>query len=516
MKKISIYLLLMLVAGLTFTACGDDEAGYTPEVIDNPVSGVAITNATADGIVLPDAGATTTVSVALTPANGGDVERYYFDYTSSDPNIFTVDKNGLITAIGAGSATLNIIAQNNVFVKTSCKVTVVGTRITAIDLPVARTIAHPNYLDLRAAATITPSDASVQTLSYASSNPLVATVDEIGIVWAVWEGATTITATATDGSGMSATCEITVTITPVSTITFRACTLNLISNVIANNATSGTLHVNTRRNLLTTGNTTTEYNPDITLLKSGTNSGSNRIIYAPTAASRNTLSYTSSASTVVDVESDANNYLVIKPQNAPGIATVLIEATDGHGASATLTVVNHAVYNRTGWTIVDASPSGMNAQDEGGPAENVISDEDASAGFVKSNTYTTDPLGADVTESYFVVDLGVPTKFDYMLTEVIWSNLAPTNTTQTAQRPRQVSLFGSNTLASPITSTTWTSIQASIAVNHGSYYIVPIALAQSSTYRYVKVVIWSSSATSNTYKSYPYWLLKNFWLGSAE
>jgi hypothetical protein len=502
MKKISIYLLLMLVAGLTFTACGDDEAGYTPEVIDNPVSGVAITNATADGIVLPDAGATTTVSVAVTPANGGDAERYYFDYTSSDPNIFTVDKNGLITAIGAGSATLNIIAQNNISVKTSCKVTVVGIRITAIDLPVSRTITHPNNFDLRAAATITPSNASVQTLSYTSSNPLAATVDESGIVWAEWEGTTTITVTATDGSGVSATCEITVTITPITSIFFRAITLNLISNVIANNATSGTLHVNTRRNLLSS----TECNPDITLLKSGTNSSTNRIIYQPTTVSRNTLSYTSSAPTVVDVASDANNYLVIKPQNTPGTATVLIEATDGYGAAATLTVVNHAIYDRTSWAIVDHSPAEA-YQGTGGPIENAISDEDVAAGLVKPDTYNNSPQG--FTESYFVVDLGASTKFDYMLTEVVWVD----GQSSAAYRINYVSLYGANTFDG--TSTSWTTIQENISVNHASYYIVPVRLNQLSTYRYVKVKAWNSSTTAS-YKNYPIWVLKNFWLGSAE
>lgn len=503
MNKISIYLLLMLVASFTFTACGDDEAGYTPEVIDNPVSGVTVTNATTDGIVLPDAGATTTVNVALTPANGGDAERYYFEYTSSDPNIFTVDENGLITAVGAGSAILNVVAQNNTYVKTSCKVTVVGTRITAIDLPAGLTTLHPNYLDLRTAATITPSDASIQTLSYTSSNPLAATVDEGGIVWPVWEGATTITATATDGSGVSATCEITVTITPVASIIFRAITLNLISNVIATNATSGTLHVNTRRNLLSS----TECNPDITITKSGTNSGSNRFIYQPSTASRITLSYTSSAPTVVNVESDASNNLVIKPQpNSPGTATVLIEATDGHGAAATLTVVNHAVYDRTGWSVVDHSPDGA-YNGEGGPAENIISDEDVTGSLVKPDTYNNNPQG--FTESYFVVDLGSPTKFDYMLTETVWSTAVAAN----GYRINRISLYGANTFNG--TSTSWTAIQENITLNHSSYYIVPIQLSQLSTYRYVKVVAWNNSTTAS-YKAYPVWLIKNFWLGRAE
>jgi uncharacterized protein YjdB len=359
-------------------------------------------------------------------------------------------------------------------------------------------------LDLRAAATITPSNASIQTLSFTSSDPLVATVDEGGIVWPVWEGVTTITATATDGSGVSATCEVTVTITPITSIIFRAVTLNLISNVIANNATSGTLHVNTRRNLLSS----TECNPDITLTKSGTNSGTNRFIYQPSGASRNTLSYTSSAPTVVDVASDAGNNLLIKPQqNSPGTATVLIEATDGHGAAATLTVVNHAVYARTGWSIVDHSPDGA-YNNEGGPVENIISDEDVTGSLVKPDTYNNNPQG--FTESYFVVDLGAPTKFDYMLTEAVWSTAV---SNANGYRINRVSLYGSNTFNGA--STSWTPVQENITVNHPSYYIVPIQLSQLHTYRYVKVVAWNNSTTAS-YKAYPIWLIKNFWLGSAE
>jgi uncharacterized protein YjdB len=505
MKKFSIYLSLLLVAGFMFMACSEDEVGYTPEVIDNPVAGVTITNATADGIVLPDAGATTTVSVALTPANGGDAERYYFEYTSSDPNIFTVDKNGLITAIGAGWATLTITAQNNVSVKTSCKVTVVGTRVTAIDLPANLLATHPttSYLDLRAAATITPSDASIKTLSYTSSNPLVATVDEGGIVWPVWEGVTTITATATDGSGVSATCEVTVNITPITSVFFRAITLNLISNVIANSATSGTIHVNTRRNLLSS----TECNPDITITKSGTNSSTNRIIYQPSSVSLNTLNYTSSAPTVVEVEANGSNELVVKPKNTPGTATVLIEAADGHGAAATLTVVNHVVYDRAGWSIVDHSLDGA-YQNEGGPVENIISDEDVTGSLVKPDAYNNNPQG--ITESYFVVDLGTPTKFDYMLTEAVWSTAV---SNANGYRINRVSLYGANTFDGAATS--WTAIQENITVNHPSYYIVPIHLNQLSTYRYVKVVAWNNSTTTS-YRAYPIWLIKNFWLGSAE
>jgi hypothetical protein len=486
-------------------ACSSDEENtLSPVVTGNFVSAITITNG---DITLPDIGATATVQVSATPSDADGVGNY--EFRSSNTRVFTVDNEGVVTATGQGSAFLSVVAKNNIEAATKCNVRVVGKLVETITIAntyknrsVTLTNTAPTF-ELMQQITITPDDAYNRQLKYTTLDPEVAIVNENGRVTPLWEGLGRIVAEATDGSNISDTCYLTVTITPITSIFFRAITLNLISNVIADNATSGTLHVNTRRNLLSG----TECNPDITLPKSGTNSSTNRIIYAPAAASRNTLSYTSSALTVVDVESDANNYLVIKPQNAPGTATVLIEATDGHGApAATLTVVNHAVYDRKSWTIVDHSPAEA-YQDTGGPIEKAISDEDAAAGLVKPDTYNNNPQG--FAESYFVVDLGASTKFDYMLTETAWID----GQTASAYRINLVSLYGANTFDGA--STSWTTIQENISVNQNSYYIVPIRLSQLSTYRYVKVKAWNSS-TTNSYKNYPIWVLKNFWLGSAE
>ena len=59
--------------------------------------------------------------------------------------------------------------------------------------------------------TATPADAFNTRVSWSSSNESVATVDENGLVSAIAGGTATITATATDGSGKSATCSVTVT-----------------------------------------------------------------------------------------------------------------------------------------------------------------------------------------------------------------------------------------------------------------------------------------------------------------
>ena len=60
-------------------------------------------------------------------------------------------------------------------------------------------------------ATVAPENAANKALKWASSNEDVATVAPDGTVTAVKAGAATITATAADGSGKSATCTVTVT-----------------------------------------------------------------------------------------------------------------------------------------------------------------------------------------------------------------------------------------------------------------------------------------------------------------
>ena len=59
-------------------------------------------------------------------------------------------------------------------------------------------------------ATITPADATVKTLYWSSDNPKVASVGQNGLVHGLSDGEATITAKAIDGSGVVATCHVTV------------------------------------------------------------------------------------------------------------------------------------------------------------------------------------------------------------------------------------------------------------------------------------------------------------------
>ena len=64
---------------------------------------------------------------------------------------------------------------------------------------------------LQLIATVLPEFCRNNTLTWTSDNEEVATVDENGLVTAVGEGTATITATANDGSGVAASCVVTVT-----------------------------------------------------------------------------------------------------------------------------------------------------------------------------------------------------------------------------------------------------------------------------------------------------------------
>ena len=513
MKNI-YYLLIFFLAGLaTFfvAACSEDEVTRSSaivEVIGNPVTGITITNATGGVITLSDINAAVTAQVSGTPSNAEDAGNYVF--TSSDNKVFSVTREGVITATGYGEATLSVVAQHNTAVSATCKVLVVGTRVTAIEFnpstfTITRTNAAGPVTTLAQYVTITPSDASVKTLKYTSSNPEVAIISDDGDVWALWEGTTIIKVEALDGSGVFTTCTYTVNITPVTSITFNNITLNNVSNVITTGSTSGTLHINDVSNALGTSENLT-----VTIPR-GSGTTANNMRYQPSTASSSTFSYNiPSNENAYTVEANTSNALVITPnKGVAGSATISIDATDGYGAHAELTVVMHKTIDRTNWSIVSASPSGVYDYSEndhwGGPIENIIKDG-ISAGLVKNDTYNNNPQG--IPETYFTIDMGATTTFDY-----VYIALHDWVTPNNYIKINRFTLSGSNDNA---TYTLLTSEGSGGTGSGNGTFVVPTniynigyVLTQPHTYRYLKVVVWNTN-TGASYKNVPYWLMKDF------
>jgi hypothetical protein len=132
-------------------------------------------------------------------------------WTSSNSAIATVDAAGKVTALKTGTATITVTTTDGN--KTAaCEVTVVPE---GAPIPVAQVTLDRETLSLiinktlTLTATITPDEATDQTVTWTSSNSAIATVDASGTVTGIAAGTATITVTTTDGN-KTATCEVTV------------------------------------------------------------------------------------------------------------------------------------------------------------------------------------------------------------------------------------------------------------------------------------------------------------------
>ena len=84
-------------------------------------------------------------------------------------------------------------------------------QVTATGISVSQSSAQLTVGEtLQLTATVAPSNATNKTVTWRSSNTTVATVSGTGLVTAVSAGTATITATTTDGTNLSATCQLTV------------------------------------------------------------------------------------------------------------------------------------------------------------------------------------------------------------------------------------------------------------------------------------------------------------------
>ncbi len=143
----------------------------------------------------------------VAPENADDVS---VKWTSSNPKVAKVDQNGKVTAVKKGTAVITCEAKDGSGVKATCKVTVKNKLITKITLNKTKaTLAKGKTLQLKVKA-IKPADAFNQKVKWSTSNKKVATVDKNGKVKAIGKGSCVITCAATDGSGIKATCKITV------------------------------------------------------------------------------------------------------------------------------------------------------------------------------------------------------------------------------------------------------------------------------------------------------------------
>ncbi len=314
-----------------------------------PVSGVTLSQ---DDAVLTVGGETLTLTATVAPANAKDKT---VSWTTSNDAVATVDANGVVTAVSAGTATITATATNGtddtsddktatctVTVTQNYKVTLAdgtedsgnwtispanpqpgdvvtitygGTKkvksvkavkkaavikVTIITLNKTETTINVGSTETLSVTAIDPSNATDKTYTWNSDNTAVATVDADGVVTAKAAGTANITATANDGSGVTATCAVTV-IVPVSSITI-------------NNAPTEALFVNSKGTLTAT--------------------------VLPDNATEKTVTWSSSDPDYVSINATTGEYEV---KGTKGYGSATITASAG-GKTATCTITGKVIY----------------------------------------------------------------------------------------------------------------------------------------------------------------------------
>ena len=139
-------------------------------------------------------GTTSQVIATISPSNANQS----ISWSSSNPRVATVDSNGLIRAVGIGTAT--IIARTVNDLTANVKVTVGDYSLNVKNIMITTNyIVLPVGISKQLAVAFTPANASNKTVSWSSSNPSVATVDNSGNVKAISPGSAIIKATSNDG-----------------------------------------------------------------------------------------------------------------------------------------------------------------------------------------------------------------------------------------------------------------------------------------------------------------------------
>lgn len=162
-------------------------------------------------------------------------------YLSSDPAVATVDSNGIVTGVSGGSAIILVTTVERGLVA-SMKVTVYEF-VTSIKINNSSPYIN-NGVTRRLTVDVAPKTATNQGVKWSSSNSSVIRVSSNGNITAVGYGTAVITATATDGSGISDSVVITsvrpvqsVTVNPTSVTVMEGGEVTVNVTVTPNNAT---------------------------------------------------------------------------------------------------------------------------------------------------------------------------------------------------------------------------------------------------------------------------------------
>lgn len=203
----------------TITATVDGVSASTDAItVKTPAVGATGVSLNSDKLELKVGGVASKLIATVEPANATNQN---LEWVSSNEDVATVDQEGNVTPVSAGSATVTVKTVDG-GLTAACKVTVIQP-VTGISLDLHDTkIVGAGTQQL--VATVAPVDAS-QAVVWKSDDESVAKVDQNGLVTAVSKGKANVVVTTADGS-LSDTCKVEVS-NPVVGITVDSASINL-------------------------------------------------------------------------------------------------------------------------------------------------------------------------------------------------------------------------------------------------------------------------------------------------
>ena len=118
-------------------------------------------------------------------------------WSSSNNDVATVDDSGVVTAVSAGTAIITVTTSDGI--KDSCTITVKGNDIPESITISSKEVYVTRYSTKQLTCSVTPTGANTD-VTWTSTNPLIASIDENGVVTGNMAGSTIIIATSADGS----------------------------------------------------------------------------------------------------------------------------------------------------------------------------------------------------------------------------------------------------------------------------------------------------------------------------
>ncbi|MBR6282871.1 MAG: Ig-like domain-containing protein, partial [Muribaculaceae bacterium] len=174
-----------------------------------------------------------TLTATVTPRNASQ----NVSWGSTNISVASVNQSGVVTAVGEGTAAITATTTDGSYITRTCAVTVSPILVTSVTLNTTSTSIQVGGTTTLT-ATVLPSNATNKALTWSSSNTAVATVNSNGVVTAKTIGTATVTASAQDGSGKSASCIVTVTPILATGITLAPTTATLeVNQTVALTAT---------------------------------------------------------------------------------------------------------------------------------------------------------------------------------------------------------------------------------------------------------------------------------------